>query len=307
MEKILVIGGAGFIGSHVVECLMEHNCQVLVYDNLSTGKKGNLPEGARLVVADIMDVENLERKISEVDYVIHLAALTSVEESLHHPERYFEVNLLGTLNILKSSVRYKIKKVIYSSSSSVYGSVEDGPSHEGMHPNPSNPYGLTKLNGEDLLKLYNQMYGLSFVALRYYNVFGERQNFNSDYASVIPIFINRALRNQDLMIYGDGYQTRDFIYVKDVARANWLALKGGFGIYNVSTMKEHSILDLAHKILAFTGAENSITFEKPLLGDDRRALGNNKLIKRELGWGPQDVFDSNLRKVIDYYRKGLER
>ncbi|NJE79538.1 NAD-dependent epimerase/dehydratase family protein, partial [Thermococcus sp. GR4] len=234
-KLVVVTGGAGFIGSHIAWELSKDN-EVIVIDNLHTGKRENVPPAAKFVRADIRDYESIAELISHADYVFHEAAQVSVVESVRDPIFTEEVNVIGTLNILRALMEGH-GKLIFASSAAVYGNNPNLPLKETETPRPLSPYGVTKLTAEQYLRVFNELYGIPAVSLRYFNVFGPRQSANQ-YAGVISIFINRALKNEPLVIFGDGKQTRDFIYVKDVVRANILVAesrKANGRVFNVAT------------------------------------------------------------------------
>ncbi|WP_099211429.1 SDR family oxidoreductase [Thermococcus henrietii] len=300
-KLIVVTGGAGFIGSHIAWELVKDN-EVIVIDNLYTGKAENVPPGAKLVKADIRDYEAIAELVSNADYVFHEAAQVSVVESIRDPVFTEEVNVLGTLNILRALLDGH-GKLIFASSASVYGDNPNLPLKETERPRPLSPYGVTKATVEEYLRVYHELYGLPVVALRYFNVFGPRQGFNQ-YAGVISIFINKALAGEPLVIFGDGKQTRDFIYVKDVVRANLLVAeskRANGRIFNVATGKQTSILELAMKIIEITGTTSSIIFDKPRPGDIRHSLADITEIKK-LGFEPEWSLEEGLKKTVEWYQ-----
>ena len=300
-KLIVVTGGAGFIGSHIAWELVREN-EVIVIDNLYTGKEENVPPGAKLVKADIRDYSAIAELISNADYIFHEAAQVSVVESIRDPVFTEEVNVLGTLNILKALLEGH-GKLIFASSAAVYGDNPNLPLRESERPRPLSPYGVTKVTGEEYLRVFHELYGLPVVALRYFNVFGPRQSANQ-YAGVISIFINRALKDEPLVIFGDGKQTRDFIYVKDVVKANLLVAesrKANGRVFNVATGKQTTILELATKIIEITGATSSIIFDKPRPGDIRHSLADISEI-RNLGFEPEWSLEEGLKKTVEWYQ-----
>ena len=304
-KLVVVTGGAGFIGSHIAWELAKDN-EVIVIDNLYTGKEENVPPGAKLIKADIRDYQRIAELISSADYVFHEAAQVSVVESIHDPLFTEEVNVLGTLNILKALLEGH-GKLIFASSAAVYGDNQNLPLKETERPRPLSPYGVTKATGEEYLRVYHELYGLPVVALRYFNVFGPRQSANQ-YAGVISIFINRALKNEPLVIFGDGKQTRDFIYVKDVVKANLFAAesrRANGKVFNVATGKQTSILELATRIIEITGTRSSIIFDKPRPGDIRHSLADISEI-RTLGFEPEWSLEEGLKKTVEWYRNNQE-
>lgn len=300
-KLIVVTGGAGFIGSHIAEELKDEN-EVVVIDNLYTGKEENVPEGVSLVRADIRDYEAIAELISSADYVFHEAAQVSVVESVENPVFTEEVNVLGTLNILRALLEGH-GKIVFASSAAVYGDNPNLPLKEIERPKPLSPYGVSKLSAEHYLRVFHELYGIPVVSLRYFNVFGPRQGANQ-YAGVISIFINRALKGEPLVIFGDGKQTRDFIYVKDVVRANILAAESSRadgGVFNVATGKSTSIIELAMKVIGITGSSSSVLFEKPRPGDIKHSLADISEIKR-LGFEPEWSLEEGLKKTVEWYR-----
>ncbi|WP_297514579.1 SDR family oxidoreductase [Thermococcus sp.] len=300
-KLIVVTGGAGFIGSHIAWELVKDN-EVIVIDNLYTGKAENVPPGAKLVKADVRDYEAIAELISNADYVFHEAAQVSVVDSIRDPVFTEEVNVLGTLNILRALLEGH-GKLIFASSAAVYGDNPNLPLKETERPRPLSPYGVTKATAEEYLRVYHELYGLPVVSLRYFNVFGPRQSANQ-YAGVISIFINRALAGEPLVIFGDGKQTRDFIYVKDVVRGNLLVAeskRANGRVFNVATGKQTSILELAMKIIEITGTTSSIIFDKPRPGDIRHSLADITEIKK-LGFEPKWSLEEGLKKTVKWYQ-----
>lgn len=298
--RVLVTGGAGFIGSRLVALIeKEADWQVTVFDNLTTGHISNLSGSTNLVVGDVRSKDEVESVVEDKDILFHFAALTSTQESLRDPISYIETNSIGTLNLLDAAVKGRIKKFVFASSSAVYGFV-DNVTREDISYNPSNPYALSKVHAELSVQYYGGK-GLKFTILRFFNVFGERQSADSEYASVIPVFIKKALKNEPLPIYGDGEQTRDFVYVEDVARASFLAASTG-GIFNVGAEKEYSINQLAKMVIRLTDSHSKIVYKPAREGDDRRSIANIERIQKSLSWQPQNELEDNLQKVIEWYR-----
>ncbi|NJF24094.1 SDR family oxidoreductase [Thermococcus sp. Bubb.Bath] len=304
-KLVVVTGGAGFIGSHIAWELVKDN-DVIIIDNLHTGKEENVPPGAKLVRADVREYTAIAELISQADYVFHEAAQVSVVESVRDPVFTEEVNVLGTLNILKALLEGH-GKLIFASSAAVYGDNPNLPLKETERPRPLSPYGVTKWAAEEHLRVFHELYGLPVVALRYFNVFGPRQSANQ-YAGVISIFINRALRGEPLVIFGDGKQTRDFIYVKDVVKANILVAesrKANGRVFNVATGKQTSVLELATKIIEITGSNGSIVFDKPRPGDIRHSLADISEI-RKLGFEPEWSLEEGLKKTVEWYAEDIQ-
>ncbi|AJC72338.1 NDP-sugar dehydratase or epimerase [Thermococcus guaymasensis DSM 11113] len=305
-KLIVVTGGAGFIGSHIAWELVKDN-EVIVIDNMYTGKEENVPPGAKLVKVDIRDYEAIAELISNADYVFHEAAQVSVVESIRDPVFTEEVNVIGTLNILRALMEGH-GKLVFASSAAVYGDNPNLPLKETERPRPLSPYGVTKAAAEEYLRVFNELYGLPVVSLRYFNVFGPRQSANQ-YAGVISIFINRALTGEPLVIYGDGKQTRDFIYVKDIVRANLLVAesrRANGRVFNVATGKQTSILELAMKVIEITGTTSSIVFDKPRPGDIRHSQADITEI-RKLGFEPEWSLEEGLKKTVEWYAAERQR
>jgi UDP-glucose 4-epimerase len=306
MSRMLVTGGAGFIGSNLVDYLIENEYDdIVVLDNLSTGKIDNLPKDIKFIRGDIGEKKLLTRILKDIDYIFHLAAFTSVHESITNPKKCYDVNVMGFLNILEVARLKDIKKIIFSSSSAVYDDSLSTKISEDAKIDLASPYAITKFDGEQLLKMYFEIYGLKHVILRYFNVFGPKQNKDSPYAAVIPKFIVQALRSKKLTIYGDGSQTRDFIYVKDVAKANLLAMKysGKNKVFNVGSGRSISIANLAKLICKLTDINPGIINLPSQPGDPYQSLADIKRLKTELQWNQDYSFEKGLKKTIDWYKR----
>lgn len=300
--NVLVTGGAGFIGSHIVEHL-QGQADIRVLDDLRSGFKRNL-DGLRheFIQGSILDRDRVRRAMRGVDYVFHLAALTSVPESLEKPVEYSEVNTGGTLVVLEEAARAKVKKLVLSSSAAVYGDSPVTPKAETFAPEPKSPYAVTKLDGEYYCRIFTGEGRLATTCLRYFNVFGPRQDPNSHYAAAVPLFIRRALRNEPLVIFGDGEQTRDFIYVKDVAAANvFFALQSdATGVFNVGYGRQLTINELAAAIRRLTGSRSRVEHAGPRQGDVRHSLAAvDKL--RAAGFAPSAQFEAELQATIEFF------
>jgi len=305
--KVLVTGGAGFIGSHIVEELVKMGEEVVVIDNLSSGKLENIKEfenKLRFVKGDIRSLDLLKKEFKGVDFILHQAALKSVHLSFDHPEEYNEVNVDGTLNILKAAKECDVKKVIFASSSSVYGESKVFPQKENSIPNPKSPYAASKLEGERLCKEYSKK-GLETVSLRYFNVFGPRQDPKSEYANVIPKFIGLIMANRIPIIYEDGKQSRDFIYVKNVADTNIKACKENVDgeVINIGCGEGITINQLSDKINKILRKDIKAKYEKPRPGDVRHTMADvskqRELLKLELRYD----FDKGLRETVEWFNK----
>ncbi|MCC3216253.1 NAD-dependent epimerase/dehydratase family protein [Chryseobacterium sp. X308] len=303
MKKYLITGGAGFIGSHIAEELSKKGNHVTVLDNLRTGFKKNL-EGldVEFINGDIRDKNLLFKYAEGTAAVFHLAALVSVPESLIHISECIDINTQGTINVLEAAKSNYGCKVILSSSAANYGDDPALPKTENMIPKPMTPYAISKLDGEYYLDMYQKQWQIPTVSLRYFNVFGSRQNPDSAYAAAVPIFINKALKNEPITIYGDGNQTRDFIYVKDIARANIFASEKGDSVYNVALGHSTSIIELAKKIIEITNSKSPIIFLKERAGDIKHSTADPSRFQ-QLGFKPLYSLDKALSETIEYYDK----
>ena len=316
MAYWIVTGGAGFIGSHIVETLLHQGEKVKVIDNFSTGKKENLQFSQQtvkgeleIVEADIRDLNVLRREFKYADYVLHQAALRSVPKSYHNPLEYDEVNVRGTLNVLLAARECGVKRVVYASSSSVYGERKDLPEKENDLPNPVSIYAASKLNGEYYCNVFNHLYGLETVVLRYFNVFGPRQSLENKYAVVIPKFIVCFLKGENPPIYGDGYQSRDFTYIKNVVKANILSVlkpeaKGQ--VFNIANGKAHTVLEIYEFIKNYFGRDLEPKFEPPRPGDVRHTLGDISRAREILGYVPEVDFQQGMLLTIKWFQESFE-
>ena len=297
--KSLVTGGAGFIGSHIAEHLVQRGDDVTVLDNLNTGKKENLAEiNAKInfVNGDIRDHKLLEKLVNDTNNVFHEAALASVQQSFNMKDEYFDVNVNGTENIFKLAKEYGFK-VVYASSSSVYGNPKNIPIKENDNRKPINPYAQTKLDSEYLAKKYSDM-GAYIIGLRYFNVFGKRQS--KEYAGVIKLFLEKIKQKMPPKINGDGLQTRDFVHIDDVVRANISAMDSNIKheFFNVGTENSISILDLANVVINASGLSLEPIHGPELSGDVRSTRADITLIRKLLNWEPKIRLDDWLTKII---------
>jgi len=301
--KYIITGGAGFIGSHISEMLAEDH-EVVIIDNQSSGKTENVDHlPVQFEMGTITDISFLKHIFKGADGVFHEAAITSVPRSVEKPLPTHDVNCTGTLNVLIAARDMGIKKVVFASSSAVYGDTPKLPKRETMLPCPSSPYGVSKLTGEHYCKVFSDLYGLQTVSLRYFNVFGPRQDPNSEYSAVIPKFITRILRNESPVIYGDGTQTRDFIYVKDVAMANIQAMNtGASGIFNIAYNQQIDLNTLAAMIMDITGNNVPILYEPPKAGDIHNSFADISAARKYLHFNPQFTVKSGLEETITWYR-----
>ncbi|MBC8520993.1 MAG: SDR family oxidoreductase [Methanomicrobia archaeon] len=303
--KIVITGGAGFIGSNLAEELSkEKDNEIIIVDDLSTGRIENLKtfnQNIKFVRGSIMDLDLLKMIFEDVDYVFHQAAIPSVPRSIKDPIASNNANINGTLNVLVAAKDSSVKKVIYASSSSVYGDTPELPKREDMTANPKSPYAVTKLVGEYYCDVFNEVYGLNTISLRYFNVYGPRQDPYSDYAAVIPRFINMVSENKSPVIYGDGEQTRDFTFVKDVVRANIFAAKSDAkGVYNIANGNRISINELAEMIMKLMGKNLKPVHDAPREGDVKHSLGDISRAKKDLGYEPRYSLEEGLRGTIEW-------
>jgi len=303
--KVVVTGGAGFIGSHVVEYWLEQGVEVHILDNFRSGKRENVRLFPKAVLNEgsITDRKFVFEVLKNTDYVHHLAAMISVPESMDKPVECVDINVNGLINILDAAREYGIKKVVHSSSAAVYGDNPVSPKRVDMRPEPKSPYGITKLDGEYYLAMYQQAFGLGTASLRYFNVFGPRQDPKSQYAAAIPIFVSKALNNEDLIIFGDGEQTRDFVFVKDVVQANIKAATNlrVTGVYNIANGFSITIKELCELIIETTGSESTIKYADPRPGDIKHSLASIELSKKELDFNPQYDLREGLKQTIEYF------
>ena len=297
--RYVVTGGAGFIGSHITEKLVERSDIVTVIDNMNTGKEKNLESvkgKINFIKADILDVDLLEDVTKDVDGVFHQAALASVQDSFDKPDEYHNVNVNGTENILKLSKKYGFK-VVYASSSSVYGNPTRIPIKESDEKIPINPYAETKLKKEELAIRYSEM-GVKVIGLRYFNVFGKGQS--KEYAGVLKLFLERIRDELSPKINGDGTQFRDFVHVSDVVNANIMSMDSDvdYRFFNVGTNTSITILDLAKTIIEYSGLDIEPTFGPALNGDVHGTVANIDLIKKEIGWKPTIMLVDWIKDII---------
>jgi UDP-glucose 4-epimerase len=305
--KVLVTGGAGFIGSHLVDRLVQEGHEVVVVDNLVTGKRRNINRAARFYKLDIQSWR-LERvfRNERPNVVMHLAAQMDVRKSVEDPMFDAQVNVLGTLNVLQQSVKHGVRKVIFSSSGgAIYGEQEIYPAPESHVTRPLSPYGLSKLCGEQYLSYYQRISGLQAVSLRYANVYGPRQDPEGE-AGVVAIFIQKMLNNEQAVINGNGRQTRDFVFVEDVVEAN-LAVMGQEtqGTYNVGTGVETSINDLFRILIQHTGSTCKEVHGPAKKGEQARSVIDNTKLRHELSWEPKADLSGGLKKTVEYFRERL--
>mgnify|MGYP000011619507 CR=1 FL=1 len=304
MTKVVVTGGAGFIGSHLALKLAERGNHVTIVDDLSTGRVENIAallktSGAELVRGSVTDLSLLQSVFSGASYVFHLAAIPSVPRSIEDPLGTHQVNVTGTLNVLMAARDSNVQKVVYASSSSVYGDTPTLPKREDMMPSPQSPYAVAKLAGEYYCSVFHQVFGLPTVCLRYFNVYGPRQDPLSPYAAVIPKFITSVLQGRPPIIFGDGSQTRDFTYVEDATEANILAVESdATGIFNIGSGDRVSINELARLVLEILGKDLEPQHLEPRAGDIRHSLADIALAKT-FGYTPRHSLSEGVRRTID--------
>jgi nucleoside-diphosphate-sugar epimerase len=307
--RALVTGGAGFIGSHIVRRLLASGHDVRVVDNLSTGRLANLDEiigDIEFFEVDVRDSEGLRAPARGCEAIIHLAALPSVPRSIADPAASHEANATGTLNVLNAAREGGVSRVVAASSSSIYGANRELPKREDMRPLPISPYAVSKLAGESYCRSFYEVYGLEAVALRYFNVFGPRQDPNSEYAAVIPKFIRAFRLGESPVVFGDGEQSRDFTYVENVVNANLAALTaGGVGgrVYNIACGEGVTLNQIAEKLRAEIGAEVEPTHGPDRLGDVRHSLADISAARADLGYEPTVTLDDGIRRTVKFYRE----
>jgi nucleoside-diphosphate-sugar epimerase len=308
--QYLVTGGGGFIGSNVVRHLLSNGQGVRVLDDFSTGRRENLAgieKDVELVEGDVRDNPTLKKALKGVQYVLHLAAIPSVVRSVEDPLATNSVNVCGTLKLLIEARDAGVERLVFSSSSSVYGDTPTLPKKEDMNPLPRSPYALSKLTGEYYCRMFRDLYGMKTFSLRYFNVFGPRQNPKSQYAAVIPRFIDAMRNNQSPMIHGDGDQTRDFTFVEDVAAANLCcctAPEASAGaVCNIGCGDRISINELAVRIAAIMGENIKAAHDAPQKGDVRDSQADISRAKTLIGWTPKVNLDAGLRTTVEWFLK----
>ena len=309
MTRYLVTGGSGFIGSHVAAALLARGDQVRVLDNFSTGLRANLAalDGAEVVEGDIRSYHIVREAVEGIDFVLHQAALPSVPRSVRDPITTNDVNAVGTLNVLTAARDSGVKRLVYASSSSVYGRTTGLPKREDMHPDPLSPYAVSKLAGEQYCRAFTQLYGFETVALRYFNVFGPRQNPRSEYAAVIPRFIRTILDGGRPIVYGDGQQTRDFTYVDNVVHANLRACEaeGVAGhVFNVAMGERWSLIDLIAALGRVLAHAVDPEFRERRAGDLEHSYAAIEEARRVLGYEPRVALMEGLERTAAAVRDG---
>ena len=300
--RILITGGAGFIGSHIAEYYQSRS-EVRVLDNLRSGTTGNLSGmNVEFIRGDVRDRVKLARAMKDVDYVFHLAAMIGVPESMQNPQECIDINVNGTLMVLEEAVRSGVKKLCYASSASVYGNAPNLLRREDMCADPDSIYAVTKLDGEHLCKIFSESGKLKTVSLRYFNVFGPRQDPNSAYAAAPALFCNRAIHGKKITIFGDGEQSRDFVYVDDVVKVNAFFMENDLeGVYNVATGTTVTINELVNRILFMTDSQSEVEHQAERPGDIRHLQAStDKLHSSGIRCGAN--FAASLSETINYYK-----
>jgi nucleoside-diphosphate-sugar epimerase len=301
--KALVTGGAGFIGSHLVELLLSKGCEVVVVDNLATGQRSQVPAKATFLQGDVSDPQLLARVLPGCNVVFHLAAVSSVQDSLDRPIEVHNANLTATLALLEASVRHKVPRIVFSSSAAVYGDTGGAPAREDMTPKPMSHYAVQKLASEHYCRVYHRLHGLETVCLRYFNVYGPRQGADSPYSGVIAKFIDAARAGKPFTIFGDGEQTRDFCHVKDVALANYLAATQDAAeisgrVFNVGTGISTSVNELASLVSSVFGTCGmSIVHQSARAAEICHSRASNEAARANLHWQPTSTLGETLSSI----------
>ncbi|PLV59228.1 SDR family oxidoreductase [Thermotoga sp. KOL6] len=308
--NVLVTGGAGFIGSHLVDKLIEKGFGVIVVDNLSSGRVENLNKNALFYEQSVEDAEMMERIffLHKPEYVFHLAAQASVAVSVKEPVKDAETNVIGSLTLLEKSVKYGVKKFIFSSTGgAIYGeNVRTFPTPETEVPCPISPYGIAKYSVEMYLDFFAREYGLKYTSLRYANVYGPRQDPHGE-AGVVAIFSERMLKGEEVYIFGDGEYVRDYVYVDDVVRANLLAMeKGDNDVFNIGTGRGTTVNQLFRMLKEITGYNKEPVYKPPRKGDVRKSILDWSKAKEKLGWEPTVALEEGLKLTVEYFRKTLD-
>jgi len=311
MDKVLITGGAGFIGSHTADLLLSQGTAVRVLDNLSSGHRQNLPDSHPLlefVEGDITESSTVNRAMQGVSHCLNLAAQVSVVASLEDPQFSAMQNIIGFVNILVAAQQHAIKKLVFASSAAIYGEPTEIPLTEQAVKSQLSPYGLEKQVNEEYADMYQRLYGLKSLGQRYFNVYGPRQDPKSPYAGVIALFVDRIARNEGVTVFGDGLQTRDFIYVGDVARANVAALHSdACGACNIATGRQTTLLDLIETLTSINGNNCDVTHSAPREGDIQHSLANPIRMHSELGLEAQTGIEQGLRNLLEFSASGEYR
>ncbi len=308
MTTYLVTGGAGFIGSNIVDALLKRGDRVRVLDNYSTGRAENLRDALdriEMIEGDVRDTDAVERAVKGCDFVLHQAALASVPRSIADPVSNNQVNVQGTLNILVAAQRHRVKRVVYASSSSVYGDSEQLPKVETMTPNPKSPYAVAKLAAEHYCRVFADLHGMTTVSLRYFNVFGPRQDPTSQYSAVIPLFVRALLSGTAPVIYGDGEQSRDLTFIDNVVRANLLACSAnvsGGRVYNIACGGRYTINQVFEALEKRIRSGQKPRYEAPRAGDVKHSMADIERIRHDLGYEPTVGFEEGIDATVRWYQ-----
>ena len=309
MQKCLVTGGAGFIGSHIVKALVKRGDQVRVLDNFSTGNPDNLKavrEDIEVIDGDLRNSSDVRDAVKGMDTIFHLAAFVSVPQSMEDPTTCFEINVNGTIQLFKLAEEAGVNRIVIASSAAVYGENPAFPLNENATTYPLSPYAASKQVGEIYTKIYTDLLNIDVVALRYFNIYGPRQNPNSDYAAVIPIFIKKMLDEEDPVIYGDGLQSRDFVYVDDVVRANLLAAESSQApgqIINICSGIEINLLQLVDSLSRIFNREVQPVYEKERPGDIYRSSGDPTFAENVLNFKPEVNLETGVMKTVSWMER----
>jgi len=306
--QYLITGGAGFIGSNLADHLAEEHT-ITIIDNFATGRRENVRDlidhpNVTFIEGSITDADLMHEITKGIDGIFHQAAIPSVPRSVRDPITTNEANITGTLQVLVAAKENNVRKVVTASSSSVYGDTPTLPKEEGMAANPLSPYAVTKLTDEYYGKVFSELYGIQTVFLRYFNVFGPRQDPNSEYAAVIPKFITRLLQNESPIIYGDGGQTRDFTFIADVVQANRKAMESdAIGIYNIACGKRISLNGLAETLMRITGIYRPLIYENEREGDIRDSLADISRAEKAFGYDPAYTLEDGLKETVAWFKE----
>jgi UDP-glucose 4-epimerase len=303
MQKVLVTGGAGFIGSHLVDALVARGVAVTVLDDLSTGKHENIAHhasGVTFIEGSVSDQDVVMRAVEGVDTIFHLAAVASVQKSIEHPLETHETNTTGTLAVFEAARKLSINKVVYASSSAVYGDLPDMPKTELSQCCPKTPYGLQKMIGEAYAKLYYELHGVKSIGFRCFNVYGSRQDASSPYSGVISLFAKLLNDGKQPNIYGDGTATRDFVHVSDVVEANLLAAESdiNFDVFNIATGKEIAINELLQTMNTALGTDIAPVYQPERAGDIKRSVADISKAQKMLGWSPKMALQEGISELL---------
>jgi UDP-glucose 4-epimerase len=303
--KCLVTGGGGFIGSHLCRFLVARGDEVIVLDNFSTGKRENLSGvEVQLIEGDMRDFSCVTEAVLGVDTVFHQAALCSVARSVEDPRSTHEVNTTGTLNVFEASRRAGVRRVVFASSSSVYGDSASLPKEESMPTTPLSPYAISKLVGEHYAAMYWRLFGLETVGLRYFNVFGPRQDPDSEYAAVIPKFLHGILNGEQVQVHGDGLQSRDFTYVENVVQANYaaaMATEAAGQVFNIACGQRWSLLELLKRLETVLQLDATVVFRDRRVGDVKHSQASIEKARQLLGYAPAVDFDEGIKRTVAWF------